>query len=105
MKSNQTTCDPQRIQLFLDQKLSDAELSALESHLSNCDDCRRRLETTVASEDLWSEMRESLRGDCLDSRIGKNGTVPFAVPDGLRRTIPRSILPPSKKRFPANPRC
>ncbi len=65
MNMYRTTCNPQRIQLFLDQKLSDAELSAFESHLSHCDDCRRRLETTVASEDLWSEMRESLRDDQL----------------------------------------
>src|SRR5208337_3082985 len=65
MNKSRTTCNPQRIQLFLDQKLSDTELSAFESHLSSCDDCRRRLETTVASEDIWSEMRESLRDDQL----------------------------------------
>src|SRR5208337_4516569 len=65
MNKSRTTCNPQRIQLFLDQKLSDAELSAFESHLSNCDDCRRRLETTVASEDIWSEMRESLQDEQL----------------------------------------
>ncbi|MGA2255233.1 MAG: protein kinase, partial [Thermoguttaceae bacterium] len=65
MNKYRTTCNPQRIQLFLDQKLSDAELSAFESHLSNCDDCRRRLETTVASEDIWSEMQESLRDEQL----------------------------------------
>ncbi len=61
MLSKQQLCDHDRIQLFLERKLSDDDLSALESHLSDCDDCRRQLETAVASEDLWSEVRESLR--------------------------------------------
>jgi anti-sigma factor RsiW len=65
MNNKQLTCDLARIQLFLDHKLSDADLSAFEAHLSDCDDCRRRLETAVASEDIWSEMRESLRDEQL----------------------------------------
>ena len=70
MTNNQTVCDPDRIQLFIERKLSDVELSALESHLSDCDDCRRQLETAVASEDLWSEMRDSLRDEQLcDERL------------------------------------
>ena len=81
MNDHRTTCDPQRIELFLEQKLSDEEQSAFESHLSDCDDCRRRLETTAASEDVWSEMRESLRDEQLppdglrsgDSRFDRRG--------------------------------
>ena len=55
----------ERIELFLEQKLSDEEQSAFESHLGDCGDCRRRLETAAASEDLWSEVRESLRDEQL----------------------------------------
>jgi serine/threonine protein kinase/Flp pilus assembly protein TadD len=61
--NKQATCDSQRIQRFLDRTIGDAELSEFESHLSGCDDCRRQLESTVASDQMWSEMRESLRGE------------------------------------------
>ncbi len=61
MNTNQTTCDPDRIELFLDQKLSNEEQSAFESHLSRCGDCRQRLETAAASDDIWSDVCDSLR--------------------------------------------
>ena len=62
MTNNQTVCDRDRIQQFLEQKLTDADLSAFEGHLNDCDDCRRQLETAVASEDIWSEMRDRSAG-------------------------------------------
>ncbi|MGA2063425.1 MAG: SUMF1/EgtB/PvdO family nonheme iron enzyme [Thermoguttaceae bacterium] len=71
MNDHRTTCDPQRIELFLEQKLSDEEQSVFESHLSSCGDCRQRLETAAASEDVWTELCESLRDEQLP-------------PDGLR---------------------
>ncbi len=70
MFNEQRVCDPQRIELFLEQKLSDEEQTAFESHLSNCDDCCRRLEASSAREDVWSGVREFLR----DQRL---------LPDGL----------------------
>ena len=71
MNNHRTTCDPERIELFLEQKLSDEEQTAFESHLSDCDDCCRQLEATAASEDVWSGVRDSLRDQPLP-------------PDGLR---------------------
>ena len=65
MNNHRTTCDPERIDLFLEQKLSDEEQSALESHLTDCGDCRQRLETAAASEDVSSEICESLRDEQL----------------------------------------
>ncbi len=59
------TCDPERIELFLEQKLSGVEQSIFESHLSTCGDCRQRLESAAANEDLWSEICESLRDEPL----------------------------------------
>jgi serine/threonine-protein kinase len=63
MRNHQLTCDPQRIELFLEQRLSDAEQSALELHLDDCDRCRRRLETAAADAEVWSAVRESLGGE------------------------------------------
>ena len=65
------TCDPERIELFLQQKLSDEEQTAFELHLDDCHDCRRRLEATAAGDDIWSGVRDSLQGQQLP-------------PDGLR---------------------
>ena len=69
MNKNQGTCDPDRIDLFLQQKLSDAEQTAFELHLDDCHDCRRRLETAAATDNAWSEVRESLR----DERVPPSG--------------------------------
>jgi serine/threonine protein kinase/WD40 repeat protein len=73
VNNNRLTCDPQRIELFLRQKLSDEEQNAFELHLDDCKDCRRRLEAAAAGDDIWSGVRDSLRGqqlppDCLQSR-------------------------------------
>ena len=72
MNNNQMTCDPERIELFLQQKLSDEEQTAFELHLDDCNDCRHRLEATAAGDDIWSGVRDSLLGqqlppDCLRS--------------------------------------
>jgi serine/threonine-protein kinase len=71
MNNNRVTCDLERIELFLQQKLSDEEQTAFELHLDDCHDCRRRLEATAADDDIWSGVRDSLRGQQLP-------------PDGLR---------------------
>ena len=67
MNNNQMTCDPERIELFLGQKLSDEEQTAFESHLDDCVDCRHRLESAAAGEDIWSGVRDSLPGEQLAS--------------------------------------
>jgi len=65
MNDKQITCDPQRIELFLQQKLSDEEQTAFELHLDDCHDCRHRLEAAAASDDVWSGVRDSLLGQQL----------------------------------------
>ena len=81
MNNNRTTCDPEQIELFLQQKLSDEEQAAFELHLDDCGDCRQRLEATAAGDDVWSGVRDSLlsqqlkpdsqrRDSALDSATG-----------------------------------
>jgi hypothetical protein len=67
MNNNRTTCDSKRIELFLQQKLSDEEQTAFELHLDDCNDCRHRLEATAAGDDIWSGVRDSLLGQQLTS--------------------------------------
>jgi len=65
MNDNQVICNPERIELFLRQQLSDEEQLAFESHLNDCADCRVRLEAAAASDDVWSGVRRSLFHDPL----------------------------------------
>ncbi len=72
------TCDPKRIELFLQQQLSDAEQAAFQLHLDDCTDCRRQLEAAAAGDDVWSEVRESLRGGPLPGdSLGGDPARPF----------------------------
>jgi serine/threonine protein kinase/WD40 repeat protein len=91
VNNKRMTCDSKRIELFLQQKLSDQEQAAFELHLDDCDDCRRRLEKTAAGDDIWSGVRDSLRGqqpppDCqrssdpaLDSAAGGDASFSHAT--------------------------
>lgn len=65
MIGHRMTCDPRRIEQFLEQQLNDEERTAFEAHLDDCGDCRRRLEAAAAGDDIWSEIRDSLRGQQL----------------------------------------
>ncbi len=62
MNDHSTTCNPERIELFLGHKLSGEEQRAFELHLDHCNDCRRQLESTAAGDDIWLGVRDSLRG-------------------------------------------
>ena len=86
MKNDQLTCDPARIELYLGQQLTDDEQAAFEFHLDDCDDCRQRLEAAAASDDIWTEVQESLAAEPLDLSHSRadamtdsaTGDVPFS---------------------------
>lgn len=63
MNHKLTACNPDSIELFLQQKLSDCEQADFERHLDDCSDCRTQLETAAASDEIWSSVRESLQGE------------------------------------------
>ena len=100
MNNTQTTCDLQRIDLFLDQKLSADEQSAFESHLSRCGDCRRRLETAAASDDIWSDVCDSLRNDRLsqDDQLPDDSAAGEDVSSG-HATILKLLAPTDDDRM------
>jgi eukaryotic-like serine/threonine-protein kinase len=68
MTDKQTVCDHRRIELFLDQQLSDVDEAAFEEHLSQCETCRLALDARAADAGAWQEARRSLGSeDSLDS--------------------------------------
>lgn len=65
MKNKTTTCHPESIELFLQQKMSKSEQTDFELHLDHCSDCRQQLEAGAASDDIWVSLRESLQDENL----------------------------------------
>jgi serine/threonine protein kinase len=61
MNNDPMTCNPEWVDLFFRHQLSDDEQRAFEAHLSDCIDCRRRLEEAAAGGDVWNELRDSLQ--------------------------------------------
>ena len=101
MNDHRTTCDPQRIELFLEQKLSDEEQSVFESHLSSCGDCRQRLKTAAASEDIWAELCDSLRDERLPPDGLRSGDSDSTDEDALsgRTTVLKLLAPTDDDRM------
>ncbi len=55
-------CDPKLVELFLEEQLSDREQTAFELHLEACMACRHRLKAAAARDEIYSGVRDSLRG-------------------------------------------
>lgn len=60
MTNSKTKCNPDAIDMLLDDRLADDERSAIEAHLDTCADCRERLERQAAEPTLWAEARDFL---------------------------------------------
>ena len=73
LNNSPQTCDPERIELFIQQQLSDEEQATFELHLDDCDDCCHRLEVAAARDDIWSGVRDSLLGQQLTSDCMRSG--------------------------------
>ncbi|HEY2159426.1 MAG TPA: protein kinase [Isosphaeraceae bacterium] len=56
-------CDPDRLRRLLDDRLDDAEQSAMGEHLASCDGCRHTLDRMAAGTRWWREARAFLAPD------------------------------------------
>ncbi len=55
MKPTERTCDPQRIDDYLDERLSEALAIEFERHLCDCEHCRNELQKRSAEPDVWRD--------------------------------------------------
>ncbi len=55
MNPNEKICDSQRIDDYLDERLSEALASEFERHLSNCECCRNELQKRSAEPQVWQD--------------------------------------------------
>ena len=80
-------CKRETIERFLDDRLSDAERAAFESHLGECPACRCELEAQAADESWWSAARECLTPSDLALPLGEGrgeGSSPEGVAEGTQ---------------------
>lgn len=93
MKNNTTTCHPESIELFLQQKMSDSEQADFEIHLDQCCDCRHKLETAAASDDIWASVRDSLQDETLSLEYPDvDDSAQDAVTENVASFSHRSVL-------------
>ncbi|HLN30214.1 MAG TPA: protein kinase [Gemmataceae bacterium] len=63
MLQRSKTCDPRRLDLFLNNRLADDQHRDLEAHLLICPDCRNKLDELAGGPGWWTEVRRYLGGD------------------------------------------
>ena len=63
MKNQANTCDAALIERCLNDSLDDAERTAFEKHLEECESCQQRLEQHAALADDWHAVRVFLSSD------------------------------------------
>lgn len=63
MKPTEQTCDSQRIDDYLDERLSDGLTTEFERHLCDCERCRNELQKRSAEPDVWRDAVALLRPD------------------------------------------
>lgn len=61
-----SACDPSLLARYLAEQLTSDERSRVETHLDQCEACRRELEQSAADADTWHEARQFLRDDPID---------------------------------------
>ena len=89
MKPNASTCDPQRIALFLEQKLSNADQEAFESHLTSATIAAGDWKRRQRRRGVWTGVRSSCR------------TAKYLQTTCRRATPirPPRMLPPARPRY------
>ncbi|XZE17748.1 protein kinase domain-containing protein [Pirellulaceae bacterium SH449] len=63
MKPNEQTCDPKRIDDYLEERLGEPVASEFERHLCDCERCRNELQRRSAEPDIWRDAVALLRPD------------------------------------------
>jgi serine/threonine protein kinase len=78
MKPTEQTCDPQRIDDYLDERLSEALASEFERHLCDCERCRNELQQRSAEPNIW---RDAV------ALLGPDSAPPDSTPAPLRGSV------------------
>lgn len=85
MKLSSSECHPETLERFLSGDISRDDLTALETHLSDCSQCEATLVAATAPPQMWHDTRTFLR-DADDRNDGDDGNRAGGL-DGLVRAI------------------
>ena len=94
MVSGYFGCDPNRLKLLLDDRLSEQGQTELAEHVETCQSCRRRLESLAADPETWSQAEQLLRGEPISElprSILQEFLAPSDDPQKLGRLGPYEI--------------
>lgn len=71
-QNNVSSCDPARVNLYLQERISDEDEAALMLHLAQCDACREQMESSAGDPDTWDELENALADEPHDSVLLSN---------------------------------
>lgn len=69
-------CNPSLLVDYLEDRLSPQKETAVEEHLSNCDNCRHQISASAGSGDDWTKITGALRADEFDSLATEDSPQP-----------------------------
>ena len=85
MLSLRNTCDPDRLRLLAEDRLTLHELTELERHLEGCTSCRGQLDRLAGSDPWLGTVRHHLRESANDSDDpGAAAALSLALPGSIR---------------------
>lgn len=64
---NVSTCDPARVDSYLQDSISSEDESVLMLHLDQCDSCREQMASSAADPETWNELENALGDEPYDS--------------------------------------
>jgi serine/threonine protein kinase len=83
-------CNTDLIEQFLNDRLSDEQVAAFESHLESCPTCRHELDARAADESWWSQARRCLEDSGLQSSADVAAELAASVAEGTQSWEGRS---------------
>ncbi len=88
MMPNTQTCQPERLEAFLNGKLSSRDEELLEAHLDECSQCRRHLDEAAAAPVAWTRATAYLKDDPFDLEVISGfSDEPLALPPQIKQVL------------------
>ncbi len=85
-------CDPRRLRDYLDQQMSAAQESELETHLNECPTCRQQLNDWAVEPQWWTSATRYLKSDAWDKELAEDTTGAWGTIAARQERSPNKVL-------------